>query len=78
MEKHPKRPRDANLLAKAVVDLATGKAQDAQDSDEHPMAALGRAGGLKDGRARAERLTPEERRRIAQLAAAARWQKNDR
>jgi hypothetical protein len=34
---------------------------------------LGRRGGLKGGRARADKLTPEERRKIAQTAAKARW-----
>ena len=40
--------------------------------------ALGRAGGLKGGKARAEALTPEQRKAIAQKggeAKAARWGK---
>ena len=36
---------------------------------------LGRRGGLKGGRARAEKLTPEERKKIARKAAKARWDK---
>jgi len=32
-----------------------------------------RAGGLKGGKARAESLTPEQRRKIASTAAQARW-----
>jgi hypothetical protein len=41
-----------------------------------PIAAeLGRRGGRKGGRARALSLTPEQRREIAQRAAAARWQR---
>jgi hypothetical protein len=35
--------------------------------------ALGRRGGLKGGKARAEALTPEKRSEIASLAAKARW-----
>ena len=35
--------------------------------------ALGRLGGLKGGKARAAKLTPEQRREIAQKAARARW-----
>ncbi len=50
--KHPKRPRDPAQLAKLIVDIATGEAQDAVDSDKSPMSVLGRAGGLKGGRAR--------------------------
>ena len=43
-------------------------------SGKDPIAAeLGRRGGIKGGRARAERLPPELRRAIAQRAAATRW-----
>ena len=38
-------------------------------------AALGRLGGLKGGRARAEALSPKRRREIARAAALARWKK---
>ncbi|PPD41251.1 MAG: histone H1 [Methylocystis sp.] len=71
--KPPKRPRDPNQLAKLVVDIATGEGQDAHDSDKIPMAILGKAGGERGGRARADRLTPERRREIALLAARSRW-----
>jgi hypothetical protein len=37
------------------------------------MAEWGRKGGLKGGRARAERLTPEARQAIATKAARAKW-----
>jgi hypothetical protein len=36
---------------------------------------LGRIGGLKGGKARAAKLTPERRKEIAQKAIAARWAK---
>lgn len=75
--KHPKRPRDPAELAKLIVDIATGEVQDTQDSDKGPMSALGRAGGLKGGRARAESLSSEARSEIARKAAAARWRKDD-
>jgi hypothetical protein len=35
--------------------------------------ALGRLGGLKGGKARAKKLTAEERRESARTAAMARW-----
>ena len=35
--------------------------------------ALGKLGGLKGGKARAERLSPEKRIEIAKKAAQARW-----
>jgi hypothetical protein len=38
-----------------------------------PKAAAGRKGGLKGGKARAEKLTPEERSESARRAARARW-----
>lgn len=76
-QKPPKRPRDPNQLAKLVVDLATGEAQDAHDSDNGSMSILGRAGGLKGGRARAASLSSEARAEIARKAAAARWRKDD-
>ena len=69
MTDKPKRPRDTNQLAKFIVDVATGEAEDAQ-----PEKAEGqRRGGLKGGKARAEALTPEERSAIAKKAAKARW-----
>jgi hypothetical protein len=75
--KRPKRPRDLNQLAKLVVDIATGHAQDAGDSDNGPMSVLGKAGGIRGGRARAEALSPEARADIARKAAAARWGKSN-
>ena len=73
----PKRPRDINALAKSIVDEATGESAPKSQSpskDKNPHAvALGRRGGIKGGKARAEKLSPEERKRIAQKAAAARW-----
>lgn len=75
--KTPKRPRDPNQLAKLVVDIASGNVQDEDDSDISPMSALGRSGGLKGGRARADSLSPERRAEIAAKAAAARWRKDD-
>jgi hypothetical protein len=38
--------------------------------------ALGKLGGLKGGKARAAKLSPERRKEIAQRAAKARWGKN--
>ena len=36
--------------------------------------ALGRMGGLKGGKARFEKLTPEQRKEIAKKAARTRWE----
>lgn len=77
--KNPKRPRDTNKLAKSIVDLATGEAQEENpDEGKDPAAvALGRKGGLIGGKARAAKLTPDERSEIARIAATARWKKTD-
>jgi len=81
MAKKPKRPRDANQLAKSIVDLTTGEAEEETPEDlegKDPAAvALGRKGGLKGGKARAEKLTKEQRSEIAKKAAEARWKKKD-
>lgn len=75
--KKPKRPRDTNQLAKMIADIATGEATDPDpDEGKDPAAvALGRKGGLKGGKARAEKLSNERRAEIARKAAASRWQK---
>ena len=71
-----KRPRDLNQLAKALVDEVTGGAPEPQPDTRDPHAvALGSKGWSKGGKARAEKLTPEERREIARKAAAKRWSK---
>ena len=73
----PKRPRDANQLAKRIVDIATGDLSDADpDAGKDPAAvALGRRGGLKGGKARSNNLSPAQRTEAATKAAKARWQK---
>ena len=79
MAKNPKRPRDTNQLAKSIVDLTTGETQDPDPYKGKDPAAveLGRKGGLKGGKARAEKLSAEQRSEIAQIAARARWKKKD-
>jgi hypothetical protein len=79
MAKAPKRPRDTNQLAKFIVDLATGDAAEPTPADtgKDPAAvALGRRGGLKGGKARADKLSAKERSEIAKSAARSRWSKN--
>jgi hypothetical protein len=73
--KHPKRPRDPNQLAKLIVDLATGEAQEQQPGPPTPAQEFARSGGLKGGKARSEALSPEQRSRIAKVAATRRWAK---
>ena len=72
-EKKPKRPRDPNQLAKLMVDIATGEAdQSVPSANEKRASKAGTAGGP----ARAKALTPAQRSEIASIAAAARWTKS--
>jgi len=74
-DRSSKRPRDVNELASQIVDEATGNAPPYDpDAGKDPAAvALGRKGGLKGGKARAAKMTPEERSEAARKAALARW-----
>ena len=70
--KRSKRTPDVNIIATSIVARATDEAHIVKN----PAAvALGRLGGLKGGKARAARLTPERRVEIARKAALARWGK---
>ncbi len=75
MAKTPKRPRDPNQLAHMIAEIATGESADKPLTPESGAAALGREGGLKGGKARAEALTSQRRVEIAKKAADARWKK---
>lgn len=78
-----KRPKDHDFatVARRVVEQAIGEQLDGSplpdpNAGKNPAAVkLGKLGGARGGKARAEKLTPEERRRIAKKAAAARWKK---
>jgi len=67
-----------NQLAKRIVDLSVGETTEQQpvEREKNPHAvALGKLGGQRGGKARAESLTPSKRREIARIAARARWNK---
>jgi hypothetical protein len=76
----PKRPSDINQLAHWIVDQAT---QDKPPEELQTLAkqknpaavALGRLGGLKGGKARAQSLSSKRRKEIARRAAQTRWKK---
>jgi hypothetical protein len=73
---YPDRPADLDSLEAAIVEDATGEARASDESvpDKDPLAVeLGRRGGLKGGKARAAKLSPQQRSEIARKAAAARW-----
>ncbi len=77
-ERSRKRPRDLNQLAASIVDEATREAPpDGPVPEKNPAAVeLGRRGGLKGGKARAAKMTPEERSEAARKAAQARWRED--
>ena len=79
---------DPNVTAFRVVQQATegedggrGLESDGNERPELPeknpaAVALGRLGGLKGGKARAAKLSPERKSEIARKAAQARWSKD--
>jgi len=67
-------PKDPNQLAAEVVRLSTEEPQHMQSITEY-LANIGRKGGLKGGKARANKLSPKRRKQIAIKAAKSRWKK---
>jgi hypothetical protein len=74
-------PKDPNKLAYEIVRMSTEEPE-TPAKEEPPkersaiseyLANIGRKGGLKGGKARAEKLTPEQRKEIAKKAARSRW-----
>lgn len=86
-----KKPTDINVIASSIVEQATGQptetdatrdlfnseiVQKAIAEGKDPLAVLlGQRGGLKGGKARAEKLSAKKRKEIAKKAAQARWAK---
>lgn len=82
-KKREKKEHDFSVTAFRVVQEATEQldteseqVKAAKEKKFDPV-ALGHLGGLKGGKARAEKLTPERRKEIAKLAASVRWRKRD-
>jgi hypothetical protein len=75
MSTRPKRPRDPAQLAYSVYLEAIGEAEPQRLPENTPAAVAIRRGAAKGGEQRASKLTPEQRRKIAQDAAKKRWQK---
>lgn len=71
MKKKP--PRDINQLAAFIAEQATRPGQPEEPQKNPAAVELGRLGGKKGGKARAEKLMPEQRKEIAIKAARARW-----
>jgi len=77
MPKRSSKPRDLNQLAAALVHDATSDEPEPDPYEgKNPAAVeLGRLGGKKGGKARAAKLTAEERSEAARAAARARWRR---
>jgi hypothetical protein len=83
-QKHSKRPRDINQRAFSTVAIATGQVQGTKlemtklpeptPEERHSAAVML---GSKGGKARASKLTPEQRKGIAKKAAQSRWSAKD-
>lgn len=86
-ERKKKRDHDFAVNAFRIVQEATEEPE-AEESPPEPedlspradgkdplAVALGRRGGKKGGKARAAKLTPEQRSEIARKAAEARWRR---
>ena len=69
--KGEKRHADVAMNAVRIAQIATGEIEDDLDDDGKDPAA--KALGAKGGKARAAKLTPEQRSEIAKKAASARW-----
>ncbi len=72
--KGEKRPADVIANAVRVMQIATGEADEAFDTDDGKDKGA-QAMGRKGGKARADAMTPERRAEIARTAAAKRWEK---
>ncbi len=75
MKPGPKRPRDPNQMAKQLIDIISGEVEDTLSAKKKAGPSKRRAGGLKGGASRAQKLSKAERTEIARIAANARWKK---
>ena len=79
MAKNKKHESDVNVTAFQILQAVTGEPAEKPTKKKDPPAknpaavALGRLGGLKGGKARANSLTPKQRKTIAKKAAESRW-----
>ena len=73
MRRRPALPKDPSQRAKALLDHAVGDVTRTEAKPLTEAKKFAQSGGLKGGRARADKLTPTRRREIAEKAAKARW-----
>jgi len=75
--KGQKRPADVVGNAVTVAKIATGEAEEAASNQPQRKNQSAAALGKRGGKARAAKLSPEQRAEIARAAATARWKKSD-
>jgi len=86
VKKPKKPPKDPNKLAYQIVRMSVEDPEELkpeqtieQPKERSPiwqyLAEIGRKGGLKGGKARAAKLSAEQRKEIARKAADKRWSK---
>ena len=80
MPKRSSKQKDTQELARHILDIVVPDAEQLPPPEAEPKpeknpaaVALGRLGGLKGGKARAAKLTAEQKTKIAQKAARVRW-----
>jgi hypothetical protein len=76
MRRLSKIPSDPNKAAALTVRLATEEPEPPPVSNaviSQYLATIGRKGGIKGGKARAQSLSGKRKKEIARLAAQARW-----
>jgi hypothetical protein len=71
--KGEKRPTDVISNAVKVMRIATGEEEDILLTKNPHAVALGKLGGEKGGKARADKLSSKKRKSIASNAANVRW-----
>lgn len=71
------RRKDTQQLARAVLDAVVPDAESKKQGKNPAAVALGRLGGLKGGKARADKLTAKRRSEIASKAARERWHRKE-
>ena len=81
MTRSRKLPKDPNQLAAEIVRLSTEEsalqnAKEPRSPISEYLAEIGRKGGLKGGKARANKLSAKKRTEIAKKAAQKRWSKS--
>jgi len=72
MNKQKSESQDENQIAASILNQIT-EAATLQPTKNPAAVALGRLGGLKGGKARAEKLSAKRRSQIAKDAAKSRW-----